>query len=415
MKYKFNDNTIKLFNENKTILGNRYNGRWIRMSEEIYNIYNLGIEQGISIETLKEYLFDEEDRNFINTLYNELVSMQIIDDGSYIADPPNKIASFEITHRCNLRCTHCCVDADGVIGDQTELSTNEVKEVLDKIVDWNPLSIMLSGGEPMLRTDFFDILQYLRANYDGNIIISTNATLINNENVEILTSCSNQLEISLDGVDEETCSKVRGKGVFKKVLESINLIQSTGFSNITVSMAVGDKTEHLKDKFIKLNDELGTNHMIRRFGAVGRGKENEHLFSNKKKDEAYIPKEYLDENLQKPFGVSSCKAGSKEIFISHKGDIYPCPSFLDDQYKIVNVFDLNGLSDIKKFYKNKVNDFSILEKINPDMYKNCKDCKVNVFCWTCPGEVEELKESKKSFEDKCNKIKGILYKRVWGC
>lgn len=415
MGYKFSNSTSMLFHNNKVVIGNNVNGKWIRMSDEIYNIYNLGIENNLSIENLQKYLFDDEDRRFILNLYNELLEINIIDDGNNTMDIQNKIASFEITHRCNLRCIHCCMDADGISSDNVELSTQEIKQSLDKLIQWSPRNIMLSGGEPMLRNDFLEILQYLRDNYNGNIIVSTNGTLINKNNVEILTKCSNQIEVSLDGVDEETCSVVRGKGVFKKVIESIKLIQSTGFYNINVSMAVGDKTEHLKDTFIKLSNELGTNHMIRRFGAVGRGKQNENIFSNKSKDEAYIPKEYLDEKFNESFGVSSCKAGFKEILISYKGDIYPCPSFMGEEYKICNIFDVDSINDISKFYKHRVNDFSILKDINLDMYNKCKECKVNIFCWTCPGEIEELKDNKLSFEDKCNKLKDILYKRVWGC
>ncbi len=48
------------------------------------------------------------------------------------------------------------------------------------------MNIMLSGGEPMVRSDFFEILTYLKSIYKGNIIVSTNATLINKNNVELL-------------------------------------------------------------------------------------------------------------------------------------------------------------------------------------------------------------------------------------
>ncbi|KAA5807351.1 radical SAM protein [Thermoanaerobacterium thermosaccharolyticum] len=69
---------------------------------------------------------------------------------------------------------------------------------------WNPKSIMLSGDEPMVRTDFFELLLYLKSIYNGNIILSTNGLLISEENVDILTKCVTSMSISLDGADEES-------------------------------------------------------------------------------------------------------------------------------------------------------------------------------------------------------------------
>lgn len=57
--------------------------------------------------------------------------------------------------------------------------------------------------EPMIRNDFIELLKYLKDHYKGKIIISTNGTLINNENVEILAECASQIDISLDGYDEK--------------------------------------------------------------------------------------------------------------------------------------------------------------------------------------------------------------------
>lgn len=414
MNYKFDDSVKLLKNGEYIILGNTKNGQWIKMTNYIYNIFKIGIDHSLDINELKKCLEDDEDRQFIQNLYENLLDMRIIYDEINNVAFQNKIASLEITNRCNLKCVHCCVDADNLISEKEELSTIELKDAIKKIVEWNPMNIMLSGGEPMVRSDFFEILTYLKSIYKGNIIVSTNGTLINKNNVELLIKNVNNLEISLDGVNEQTCSIVRGKGVFKKVIDSVNLIKSFGFDNITLSMAVGNKNEYLEEEFKDICKNLGVGHMIRRFGSVGRGKENEHLFLDNDKDEAYIPENFLKDNYDGNMGVTSCKAGIYEIFIRHNGDIYPCPSFMSNEYKITNLCDIQQISEIKDKYINKVDVFSILEKINPEIYKNCIDCNVNLFCWTCPGEIEELKDSKASLFNKCSKIKDILYKRVWG-
>lgn len=409
--YKFSKYSRNIINLNKVILAHIENGKWIRISKEVYDILNLGIENNMSIEELKSSLYDDDDREYIEDLYNILCNMAIIEDKNNKSDLKNKIASIEITHRCNLKCVHCCIDADGVVSDKKDLSTEDMKSIFDKIVKWNPGRIMLSGGEPMLRNDFIELLKYLKLNYDGKIIVSTNGTLINETNVKVLSECAGQIDISLDGVDEESCSLVRGPGVFDKVIKNVKLLKSTGFEKISLSMAVSDKNDYLEPEFKKLNESLGTSPLVRAFSAVGRGKENVEVFSNKGMDVVYISDDFLSDDYDKSFGVCSCSAGKREIMIEHNGNIYPCITFMNPENKIGNIMEMESLDDLSK---NKgANQHPFLEILNSQKYKDCKTCKVNLFCWTCPGEFEELKGNEAAFNYKCSKVKPVLYKRVW--
>lgn len=408
--YKFNKSSRYITNLDKVILGNIETGEWIRISKEVYDILNLGIENKFTIEDLKLNLYDDEDRTYIHNLYNRLYEICIIDEENN-KDLANELVSFEITHRCNLNCIHCCIDADGVDSDKNDLSTNEMKNIFDKIIKWNPRRIMLSGGEPMLRNDFIELLTYLKTNYNGRIILSTNGTLINEKNVSVLAGSVYQIDISLDGADEESCSIVRGKGVFGKVIENVKLLKNTGFNNITLSMAVSDKNEHLESKFNKLNESLGTRPLIRVFSPVGRGKDNIDVFSDKGIEEVYIPEEYLNDDYDKAFGVCSCSAGNREILISYNGDLYPCIAFMNSKNKLGNIMEIESLNNLNSNESN--NQHQLDGIINSQLYKDCKDCKVNLFCWTCPGEFEELKHNELAFKDRCSKIKPALYKRVW--
>lgn len=409
MSFDFSKYCKVIINGTKVILGNIETGAWIRISKEVYDILNMGIENNISICELKLKLYDNEDREYMGKLYEKLLYMGIINDNEDNKILKNKIASFEITHRCNLNCIHCCIDADGVISNKKDLELNDIKLILDKLIEWNPQRIMLSGGEPMLRNDFIDILMYLKDRYDGEITLSTNGTLFNKNNVDIISKCVHQVDISLDGVDEETCSIVRGVGVFDRVINNIKLLQSTGFNKIAVSMATADKNEYLEDKFIELNKKLGTKPLIRQFSAVGRGKDNKHYFTDIKENEVHIPKKYLEDSYNDATGMCSCNAGQREIFISYNGDIYPCPSFINKNFVIGNILN----NDINRVLNEDIRSYKLLKKYNYKQFVKCEECKVNLFCWTCPGNIEELKDRPDAIEDKCNKIKSILYKRVW--
>lgn len=413
MCYKFTENSKKILNENKVVLGNIQTGHWVRISKEVYDILNLGIENKLSLDELKLSLYDNEDRDYIDSLYKKLVLIGIMKDKENKRTFQNKIASFEITHKCNLNCIHCCIDADNVFGNSKDLTTDEVEIILDKLIEWNPERIMLSGGEPMLRKDFLEILSYLHNRYDGEITVSTNGTLINKNNVKALATYAYQVDISLDGVNEETCSIVRGNGVFDKVVNNIRLLQDTGFKQIAVSMTVADRNEYLEDAFIKLNEELGTKPLIRMFTSIGRGNKNKKCFSDKTENEMYIPKKFLKKEYDKNLGIRSCNAGQREIFIDHRGNVYPCPSFIESKYYMGNILNMKGLSELDTSSTKKIRGCHFLKNYNPGQYKKCSSCKMKLFCWTCPGELYNLKENQPAIEYRCNKIKPLLYERVW--
>lgn len=410
--YKFSKHSRNIVNLDKVVLGNRETGQWVRISKEVYDILNLGIDNNISLDELKVSLNDDDDRDYIDRLYNNLCDLGIIEDKNNKQTFQNKIASIELTHRCNLKCIHCCMDADGVVSEKKDLSTTEVKNIFDKLIKWNPEYIMLSGGEPMLRKDFIELLTYLKSKYEGKIIISTNGTFINENNVDILTKCAYKFDISLDGVDEETCAIVRGPGIFDKVINGVKLIQSRGFNHITLSMAVADKNDYLEERFNKLNESLGTSPLVRGFAPVGRGKDNADKFSDKGPEEVYVPDDFLSDDYNKLFGICPCSAGRREIMIAYNGDLYPCPVFMDEQYKLGNIMDVEELSVLNN-NDISIEQYKLLDSMDPQNIEQCKDCKVNLFCWTCPGEFEQLKENKAAFEDRCKKVKSVLYKRVW--
>ena len=75
-------------------------------------------------------------------------------------------------------------------------------------------------------------------------------------------------------MDEESCSRVRGNGVFGKVIKSVYLLKKRGFDLISLSMVLTEENEKLVEKFMQLNQKLGTYPVIRRISWLGRALEN---------------------------------------------------------------------------------------------------------------------------------------------
>lgn len=71
--------------------------------------------------------------------------------------------SLALTAQCNLRCRHCITEAD--IGKEEHFDTDQMYKILDKIIKVRPHNLILTGDEFMIRTDFFQLLAYIRKRY----------------------------------------------------------------------------------------------------------------------------------------------------------------------------------------------------------------------------------------------------------
>lgn len=126
----------------------------------------------------------------------------------------------EICSACNLKCkycfegdyTSCFVDTNSLF-----LFTDTIKEKIDDVV--------ITGGEPFLHPDFFKIVEHY-SEY-ANVIVTTNGTIIDSESLrDFLSRHSNvQIQFSLDAIDPEFVSNVRGKGVWDKIMSAFSELE----------------------------------------------------------------------------------------------------------------------------------------------------------------------------------------------
>ncbi len=94
--------------------------------------------------------------------------------------------SLEVTQRCNLRCMHCYIPLSKRKGPRkVELSISEIQHILDEIKEAGCLWLLLTGGEPLLRTDFLDIYKF--AKHKGFLLtLFTNGTLLTPRIADVL-------------------------------------------------------------------------------------------------------------------------------------------------------------------------------------------------------------------------------------
>ncbi len=146
---------------------------------------------------------------------------------------------WHLTERCNLRCAHCY--QSGTCKEEVPFSEirrviGEVKEMVETWEDAHDLSFSLSynitGGEPFLRADLFDVLKEIRGNR-GDIYLLTNGTLVTPERAQELAAHGVKgVQVSIEG-PEKVHDQIRGRGNFSKAVRGVEHLLEAG---ITVTL-----------------------------------------------------------------------------------------------------------------------------------------------------------------------------------
>ena len=269
--------------------------------------------------------------------------------------------TWEITYACNLQCVHC-LSSSGT-RDPRELSTDQAKAVLDELRDLQVFYINIGGGEPMIRKDFFEILEYAEAN-DIGVKFSTNGTYITAENARRLAAMNYlDIQISLDGVDAATNDAVRGKGSYATAIAAMNHLRDANFGQFKISVVVTRHNVDQLDAFKALADSYGAQLRITRLRPSGRGantwdelhptqqqqrqiydwlmKHGENVLTG----DSFFHLNAFGESLP---GLNLCGAGRVVCLIDPIGDVYACPFVIHDQFKAGSLLSDGGFTKVWK-------------------------------------------------------------------
>jgi radical SAM protein with 4Fe4S-binding SPASM domain len=245
-------------------------------------------------------------------------------------------AHLDVTYRCNERCVHCYLDHD----DHGEMTLAEIKDLLDQLADAGVLFLTLSGGEVLMRMDFFDILTYARQ-LQFCVKIKTNGFMIREKEADRLRDLGVQeVRISIYSHRAEIHDAItKLPGSLRRSVTAIRMLKARG-----VSVAIGNvlMRQNLNDYggVKRLADELGvpvitdptiTPKMNGDRSILQFGIRDTHL--NQVLHDAGVI-ENVDEFCAVPNAVDDsaldslpCSAGHTYCYISPYGDVYPCVQF----------------------------------------------------------------------------------------
>lgn len=169
-----------------------------------------------------------------------------------------RLIAWELTGACNLECVHCRASATKE-PDPNELSTEEAKRFIDDVANFAKPVIILTGGEPLIRDDIYEIAQY-GSDRGMRMVMATNGMLITQDVAHRLKSRGIQrVSISIDGASAKTHDDFRGmSGAFDGALKGISALKEAGVGlqiNTTITRRNLDEMPKILDLALELGAE----------------------------------------------------------------------------------------------------------------------------------------------------------------
>ncbi|HVV18610.1 MAG TPA: mycofactocin radical SAM maturase, partial [Pseudonocardiaceae bacterium] len=194
--------------------------------------------------------------------------MTLVDQFQLGLDAPICL-TWELTYACNLSCVHCLSSSGR--RDPRELSTAECKAVIDELERMQVFYVNIGGGEPTVRSDFWELVDYATAHHVG-VKFSTNGVKITPDVARRLAASDYvDVQISLDGATEAVNDAVRGPGSYATALRAMRNLSAAGFRGFKISVVVTRQNVGQLDEFKAIADSFGAQLRITRLRPSGRG------------------------------------------------------------------------------------------------------------------------------------------------
>jgi mycofactocin radical SAM maturase len=267
--------------------------------------------------------------------------------------------TWELTYACNLACVHCLSSSGR--RDPRELSTEECKAVIDELQRMQVFYVNIGGGEPTVRADFWELVDYATAHQVG-VKFSTNGVRLDRVAADRLAASDYvDVQISLDGATAEVNDAVRGTGSFEMAVAALTHLRDAGFRDAKVSVVCTRHNVGQLDAFKALADSFGATLRLTRLRPSGRGADvwdDLHLLPHQQRElydwlvlngEAVLTGDsffHLSAFGGPLPGLNLCGAGRVVCLIDPIGDVYACPFAIHEEFLAGNVRDAGGFTRV---------------------------------------------------------------------
>jgi mycofactocin biosynthetic radical S-adenosylmethionine protein MftC len=289
----------------------------------------------------------------------EASPMQLVDHFQHGLDAPICL-TWELTYACNLACVHCLSSSGR--RDPDELSTAECRAVIDELERMQVFYVNIGGGEPTVRPDFWDLVDYA-VEHSVGVKFSTNGVRLTPARAAHLAGTDYvDVQISLDGATEEVNDAVRGPGSFATAWRAMENLAEAGFAGFKLSVVVTRQNIDQLDAFRRIADRFGAQLRITRLRPSGRGADVWHELHPTAEQQRRLYEWLLDHGEgvltgdsffhlnalgSTPLpGLNLCGAGRVVCLIDPVGDVYACPFAIHDEFRAGNVREPGGFAGV---------------------------------------------------------------------
>jgi mycofactocin radical SAM maturase len=267
--------------------------------------------------------------------------------------------TWELTYACNLSCVHCLSSSGR--RDPGELTTAECEALIDELERMQVFYVNVGGGEPTVRPDFWELLDYAVAHRVG-VKFSTNGIKITPGVARRLAGSDYvDVQISLDGATEQVNDAVRGAGSYRTAIRAAKNLAEAGFRGFKLSVVVTRQNAGQLDEFAALARELGAQLRLTRLRPAGRGAAVWHEL-RPTADQQRGVYDWLTRHGESVLtgdsffhlagygqalpGLNMCGAGRVVCLIDPVGDVYACPFAIHDSFLAGNVRAEGGFARV---------------------------------------------------------------------
>jgi mycofactocin biosynthetic radical S-adenosylmethionine protein MftC len=283
---------------------------------------------------------------------------RLVDELEHGLDAPICL-TWELTYACNLACIHCLSSSGR--RDPRELRTAECMAVIDELERMQVFYVNIGGGEPTVRRDFWDLVDYAVSHRVG-VKFSTNGSRITPEIAARLASTDYvDVQVSIDGATAEVNDRVRGPGSYATAIRAMEHLACAGFERFKLSVVVTRENVSQLDAFKALADRFDAQLRITRLRPSGRGADvwdRLHPTAAQQRElYEWLLAHGEDVLTGDSFfhlsgygtalpGLNLCGAGRVVCLIDPVGDVYACPFVIHDEFLAGNVRDAGGFAHI---------------------------------------------------------------------